>query len=1236
MTPYQANPILDAAPGIYFMFDAAGHFAGWNRVYLETFGLSEADMAHFHALDVVAPDHREHARQAIATVLGGEQLTIEVDFIIADGSRRTFYGTGLPVEHEGRLHVTGLMVDITERKQAEEQLRRNHEIMACVSRLLGLYVGDSDAETVFTTALGDILRLTGSQYGFIAELKHEADGAGYLQSLAISRMDWSEATRRFYDENAPSGFRFSSRDSLAAAVLDGAPVIANDPAHDPRSCDRLPSGHPALDAFLGLPLIRSGEILGSIGLANRAGGYDTDLVEELRPVVEACAQLLAAWRSERIRSQTERELRERERELDSIVENIPNVLFVKDAATLRFVRFNRAGEQMMGISRDQLIGRSDYDLVPKEQADFYTACDRLALASDVPLDIPEELNTSLTGTRTLHTRKVCIRGEDGQPRYLLGIAEDISERKRQADALRLYERMVSCMPDHLSVIDRDYRYLAVNDTYLNHHGLAREAIVGHSVAELLGREVFDALVKEKLDRCLAGERVHYSDWFDFPAMGTRFVDVTYTPYQNDDGRITGVIVASRDLTDLERAHQAVMETESRYRLMVDQVADALFIHDQSGRLLDVNQRACDTLGYSRTELLSLNVLEVDRDFDLDAAGIIWESLQPGQILTLRGHHWRRDGTVFPVEVRVSCLDLKGQRLITGLARDISERIQAEEKLSQATVVFDNAQEGVMVTDRNARILAVNPAFCEITGYGEAEVVGETPAKFKSGRHDAAFYQAMWEALTKTGRWQGEVWDRRRDGEVYPKWLSISAVRGASGEIVRYVSLFADITHLKESEARLEHLAHFDVLTDLPNRLLFNSRLEHALDRAKRHEEHMALLFLDLDRFKTVNDSLGHPAGDELLIEVARRIRKRLRDEDTLARLGGDEFVILLEQLGEAQEAAVVAQSVLQVLGAPIHLSGGHEVFIGASIGISLYPDDAEDATRLVSSADAALYLAKEQGRNTYCFYTESLTTAANEHLALETQLRRALERGEFVLHYQPLIDAHSGRAIGGEALVRWQPPGEALVPPGRFIPIAEETGLIVPLGEWVLRTACAQARAWMDAGLPPLVMAVNLSGRQFQSADVVELVRVVLRETGLPARYLELELTESIVMEQAEQAIATLDALKALGVRLSIDDFGTGYSSLAYLKRFPIDKLKIDRSFVHGLADDPNDREIAATIIAMARSLNLDVLAEGVETEQQLAFLRLYGCDQYQGYLFSKPIPADEFEHWLANHPESV
>lgn len=561
-----------------------------------------------------------------------------------------------------------------------------------------------------------------------------------------------------------------------------------------------------------------------------------------------------------------------------------------------------------------------------------------------------------------------------------------------------------------------------------------------------------------------------------------------------------------------------------------------------------------------------------------------------------------------------------------------QKVYAAETLKQAAAVFESSREGIVITDLEPRILAINRAYTEITGYSKAQVLGKNPKIIKSGHHGKPFYQAMWASLKTVGHWSGEIRNRRKNGEIYPQWLTISTVCNDRNEPCNYVGVFADITQMKQSEAQLAHLAHYDPLTGLPNRLLVQSRLHHAIERAQRHNLRIATLYVDLDRFKNVNDSLGHPIGDELLIMLAARLKKRLREEDTLARLGGDEFLLVLEDIKEPSESASVAQTLIDLLATPFALPSGHEIFINASIGISLFPDDASNVTELIQHADMAMYLAKKEGRSTYRYHTEALSIAANERLVMETRLRHALTAGEFVLHYQPLIDAHSGRAIGVEALVRWQPPGEAIVPPGKFIPIAEETGLIVPLGEWVLRTACAQGRAWIDAGFAPLVMAVNLSVRQFQSENLAEVIQRVLEETKLPAAYLELELTESMFMGHAERSIDTLKTLKAPGIQLAIDDFGTGYSSLTYLKRFPIDKLKIDQSFVRGLAHDPNDREIAATIIAMARGLKLSVLAEGVESEQQLAFLRQHGCDYYQGFLFHRPAPAKELEAWLREH----
>ena len=572
------------------------------------------------------------------------------------------------------------------------------------------------------------------------------------------------------------------------------------------------------------------------------------------------------------------------------------------------------------------------------------------------------------------------------------------------------------------------------------------------------------------------------------------------------------------------------------------------------------------------------------------------------------------------------LDLIGEfSRIAGLA---VERSHADTALRQAAAVLNSAGEGVMVTDLESRIVSINSAFTNITGYSEAEVLGRNPGLLQSGREDHAFYQAMWDSIKETGGWQGELWNRRKNGELFPQLLTISTVYDSDGRPNNYVGVMTDLSRLKDSEARFEHLVHYDPLTALPNRQLLQSRLTHALDNAKRLTQRLAVLYIDLDRFKNINDSLGHPAGDELLEALARRMLERLEGEGTLGRLGGDEFLLILENLQRPEDAAGVAKNLIDLLDLPFLLPSGHEVFVGASIGISLFPEDGASCTKLVQHADVAVYKAKESGRNTYAFYTPAMTVTANERLGMEARLRHALAQGEFLLHYQPQVDIQSGAIIGCEALVRWNNPQQGLISPARFIPLAEETGLIVPLGEWVLREACSQARTWLDAGMPPLSMAVNLSARQLQQPDIVARVAAILTETGLPAETLKLELTESMIMGRGEEVVTLLQALKALGIRLSIDDFGTGYSSLAYLKRFPIDELKIDQGFVRDIPNDSDDNQIAIAIIGMAHGLRLKVMAEGVETEAQRDFLAQQGCNAFQGYLFSHPLPAEEFSRF--------
>lgn len=645
----------------------------------------------------------------------------------------------------------------------------------------------------------------------------------------------------------------------------------------------------------------------------------------------------------------------------------------------------------------------------------------------------------------------------------------------------------------------------------------------------------------------------------------------------------------------------------------------------------IGQGSCGTCVYKGEPVIVTDIdthpywasyLEVTQRAGLHACWSLPIKDDNGQVLGSFAIYYTTKRAPLPAE-----LNLIGEfARITALA---VQKVHASDALRQSAAIFESTRDGVLITDLVPRIVAINRAYTEITGYSEADVLGKNPSLLQSCVHDAGFHQSLWNSIKETGHWQGEIWNRRKSGDIYAQWLTINTVSDELGKAQNYVGVFTDISQVKQSEARLEYLAHYDPLTQLPNRLLIQSRLEQAIERAERHGYRIALLYIDLDRFKTVNDSLGHPVGDELLIALSQRLSTRLRHDDVLARLGGDEFLLVMEIVPLPEGAAILALSLIELLSTPFSLPSGHEVFVSISIGISLYPDDAKTVTELIQYADLAMYQAKQDGRNTYQFHTQALTLAASERLALETSLRYALERGEFVLHYQPLLNTLNNTIIGVEALVRWQPNGGVLVSPDKFIPIAEETGLIVPLGEWVLRTACAQACAWRDAGLPLIIMAVNLSGRQFQSGKIVSLVSKVLQETGLQAQQLELELTESIVMDQAEQAITTLDDLKALGVRLAIDDFGTGYSSLAYLTRFPIDKLKIDRSFVSDVTENTNDNEIVSTIIAMAKSLKLNVLAEGVETQQQLDFLRHYGCDQYQGYLFSKPVVKAEIEKML-------
>ena len=682
------------------------------------------------------------------------------------------------------------------------------------------------------------------------------------------------------------------------------------------------------------------------------------------------------------------------------------------------------------------------------------------------------------------------------------------------------------------------------------------------------------------------------------------------------------------------ALRRLAESEEKLRGLYELSPLGIALNDMQGRFVEFNEAFRAMYGYSAEELKALDYAAlIPGKYDADAAR------QPAPLARCGRYgpyeQECRDKNGRPLSLRHNGMLITGgdgQKYVWSIVEDISDHKRTEADLRIAATAFE-AQVGIIVTDADGVILRVNRAFSDGTGYSAEEIVGRNPRLLKSGRHDAAFYAAMWESIHAHGVWQGEIWDRRKDGEIYPKWMTITAVKGDDGAATHYVSTQIDITERKAAEDEIRNLAFFDPLTRLPNRRLLLDRLHQALATSHRNRQKGALLFIDLDNFKTLNDTLGHDKGDLLLQQVAQRLTTCVREGDTVARLGGDEFVLMLEGLSEqindaAADAEHIAEKILALLN-EIYLLDGLEYLSTPSIGITLFGSHHETMDELLKQADLAMYQAKAAGRNTLRFFDPEMQTAVTAQVVLEKELRNALRDGQLLLHYQAQSDA-AGCCTGAEALVRWQHPARGLVFPDAFIPLAEETGLILPLGHWVLETACRQMAAWAGrTDTAHLTLAVNVSTQQLRQADFVDRVQSVLKRTGADPRKLKLELTESMLLTDEEETIAKMTALKALGVGFALDDFGTGYSSLSYLKRLPVEKLKIDRSFVMDVLTDPNAAAIARTIVALAKNLGLAVIAEGVETESQRDFLAQNGCPAYQGYLYSRPLPLAEFEAFV-------
>lgn len=841
-----------------------------------------------------------------------------------------------------------------------------------------------------------------------------------------------------------------------------------------------------------------------------------------------------------------------------------------------------------------------------------------------------------------HGRTTC--DETGAGIRASGTTQDITERKRiEAEFRRQHtylQIILKNMPQGISVFDEDLRLRVWNAGFMDVLDLPPDAVYdGVPFSDLIripaqrgeyGPGDPDEHVRRitELARQFKPHRVERTR----PSGRTHLVQGQPMVI---DGQIIGFITTYTDITERKRAEQHLRHQHDLLQTVVDNIPAGITLFDRNHQLVVYNkvfqqllelpdallEKAPTTL----EDLLRFNV----------SRGEYGPSDQPEELIrTLMEraersipHHFERvrpNGTILEVQGA----PLPDGSFVTAYS-DVTARKRGAEQQQLADMVFEHSPTGIIIADDRHNILSVNPAFTAITGFETPEVVGGSVFSLPYSSDDAGLASVS-ESLAARGSWSGEVEARRKSGEPFVAGIRISRVdEPASGNPTHYIWLLSDVTSRRQAEERIRHIAQHDSLTGLPNRLALLMRLAQILPEARRHSWTVAVMFIDLDRFKIINDTLGHQVGDELLQEVACRLAATVRETDTVARLGGDEFVIVLPGLLSATDSAVVAGKVISSLSRAIRV-GNHELHTSPSIGISLFPADGSDADTILRNADTAMYHAKSAGRNNYQFYAEEMNRATAERLNLESKLRHAVSRNELALVFQPQFDVQGKRPTGVEALVRWHHPSEGTISPARFIPIAEETGLIVPIGEWVLHEACREMRRWIDAGLPPLRLAVNVSARQLRRRDFCETVAGALAETGLPAELLELEITESAVMENPQEAIRILEVLGHMGVTLAIDDFGTGYSSLAYLKLFPIDHLKIDRSFVADIEQDLNDRAIAFGTIALAHSLGLNVIAEGVETLDQLELLRGNGCDEVQGFLFSQPLngaAAFEFLH---------
>jgi diguanylate cyclase (GGDEF)-like protein/PAS domain S-box-containing protein len=937
--------------------------------------------------------------------------------------------------------------------------------------------------------------------------------------------------------------------------------------------------------------------------------------------------------------------------LKTLLDSLPDLVWLKDPNG-RFLACNARMEACLGVREHDIIGKTDHDFVASSQAEAFLTQDRLAMTQEGPTTIEEWVTFPCDGRqRLLETIKVPMRDSYGRLIGVLGVARDITARRQSELALqesqtRLAQReellhtLIETIPDAIQFKDGEGRWLECNTAARSAFGLETEDCLGRSDAELA--KLVSRPFRAALQGCHEtdeqvwrnGKRSRVEETIPVPGGGRMTFDVIKVPLFNADGSRRGLIIVGRDISELKQASELAMAREKVLRTVTDNSPEIIVRFDRDCRRIFVNaayerltgKRSADTLG--QTPFESWWIPE-------DAFGALrFQAHLQHVIDTGKPSEWEMGWQLD--EARKGCLlvqavpefDAAGNvESVLTFSADITERKRSEDALRINASVFDTSQEAILITDASNDIIDVNPAFTRITGYQRKEVIGKNPRLLSSGQHDSGFYTAMWDTLARNKGWRGEVWNRRKSGEVYAELLSISAIHDKQGQPQRYVGVFSDITHLKDHEAELHRVANHDILTGLPNRRLLADRLDQAIVRAQRNGRMLAVCYLDLDGFKQVNDQFGHEAGDQLLIVIARRLQASLRADDTLARLGGDEFVILFNELASKLECYAILDRMLDAIKQPVTIDI-HQAEVSASIGVTFYPEDYEDGDTLLRHADQAMYSAKQSGKNHYQLYE-----AGRKHhpitAGLHKQILRGLETDQFELYFQPKVDLANGRTSGVEALIRWHHPEEGLLLPGDFLPMIESSSVEVRLGEWVMDNALRQLDEWHRAGLR-LDMSINISAHHLQTPDFVTgLAERLARHPGLPRNSLQIEVLETVALSDIEQTTRTINACRELGVTFALDDFGTGYSSLTYLRKLSADVLKIDQSFVINMQEDAGDQAIVQGIVALANAFGRKTVAEGVERPALIHSLRQAGCNGAQGFGIAHPMPVRELLVWM-------